>query len=65
MLFWIPHSHGWKVGAGCCHVDFSILLLEGPHDVEAGTPGASDLREEGRNNYTCYDLALHFHSLSC
>ena len=41
------------------------MLLEGLHDVEAGAPGASDLREEGRNNYICYDLALHFDSLSC
>lgn len=48
----IAHSHGWKVGAGCwweasvpCCVGFSMQLLEGPHDLEAGSPRAIGLRE--------------------
>lgn len=46
------HAYTWQVGAGCwweasvpCCVGFSMQLLEGPHDLEAGSPRAIGLRE--------------------
>lgn len=51
-------SQGWQAGASCCHMGFSVGILEFSHNIALDFPRMSDPREPDRSCSVFCDLAL-------